>query len=100
MRSAHAYWPALAVLALSLSWTGGLMAWPRAGEPVAALFPPAANGDAAFRGVLAAGADVVLNIGATPTLIVARSDDPRFVANLYASGALIVVRAPQRGECP
>lgn len=93
------YLPALGLLAFSLAWTGGLMARPSDGEPVAALFPLPVGGDVAFRRVTGAGADSVLGIGAMPTLIVARSDNPAFVDNLYASGAIMVLRAPPVGEC-
>lgn len=95
----RAFLPALGLLAFSLAWTGALMARPQDGDPVAALFPPPMGGDAAFRRVLAAGADAVLGIGATATLIVARSDDPAFIDRLYESGAVIVMRAPAIGEC-
>lgn len=91
--------PAIGLLAFSLVWTGGLTAWPREGKPVAAIYPPGFSGDAAFRGVVASGAEAVYGIGAARTIVVARSDKPGFVADLYASGALLVLRAPEAGEC-
>lgn len=93
------YGPALLLLGFSVAWTGALMAWPRAGFPVAAIYSPAVPGSQAFSGVVSAGADAVLGIGALPGIVVARSDDPGFIENLYKTGAWLVLRAPAKGEC-
>ena len=93
------YLPALLLLAASVSFTGGLTAWPRDGEPMAAIYPPGDGGEAAFASVVAAGADAVLGTGALSTIVVVRSDDPGFVHKLYRSGAIMVVRAPAKGDC-
>ncbi|MBC7950653.1 MAG: hypothetical protein H7Z12_02395 [Rhodospirillaceae bacterium] len=93
------YGPALLLLGFSIAWTGGLMAWPRAGFPVAVLYSPAMSGAEAFAGVVNAGADTILGIGALPGIVVARSDDPGFTENLFKTGAWMVVRAPAKGEC-
>lgn len=74
------------------------MAWPQVGQPVAVVYPP----DAAARAladVAAAGADAVLGFGVIPSLVVARSDQPDFIAKLYQSGALVVLRAPAKADC-
>lgn len=99
MGTTRTYLPAFGLLAFSLAWTGGLTAQPRDGEAVAAFYPLPFGGDGAFRQVVAAGASAVLAVGATPTLIVARSGDPAFIDNLYASGALVVIRAPSKADC-
>lgn len=99
MGATRTYLPAFALLVFSLVWTGALTAQPRDGEPVAAFYPPPMGGEGAFRQVVAAGAEAVLGVGAAPTLIVARSDDPAFIDNLYASGAVVVIRAPSNGDC-
>jgi len=99
MSKIRAYLPAGLLLAGSVFFTGGLTAWPRDGEPVAAVYPPGTTGDAAFAGVVVAGAEAVLGTGALRTIVVARSDDPGFIDKLYRSGALMVVRAPAKGDC-
>lgn len=76
-----------------------LMAAPRLGEPVAAFFSPAMTGEAAFRRAVAAGAQSVLGFGVLRSLIVAQSDDPLFIDNLYQSGAILVLRAPPIADC-
>lgn len=92
------YIPAALVLAFSVLWAGGLMVWPRDGEPVAAIYP-IADGHAAFAEAIHAGADAILGFGVLPNVVVARSERPDFVKNLYDSGALAVVRAPAAAEC-
>ncbi|MGE5478099.1 MAG: hypothetical protein ACM3Q1_15690 [Bacteroidales bacterium] len=92
------YLPAAGVLLFSVCWAGALMAWPRDGQPVAALFPPSAS-ERAFSGVVAAGADAVLGFGAVPGMVVAQSADGHFIKKLYERGALVVVRAPAKAEC-
>ncbi|HSV29515.1 MAG TPA: hypothetical protein VLL76_08145 [Candidatus Omnitrophota bacterium] len=94
-----AFYPALGLLAFSIAWTGGLTAMPRDGKPVAAIYPPDFSGDSAFRHVIAAGAEAILGIGGSNTVVLARSESPAFIDNLYASGALVVLRVPERGEC-
>jgi hypothetical protein len=91
--------PALLLLAASVVWTGTALAWPRAGQPVAAVFPSDMSAEAAFRGAVAAGAEAVLGTGALHSIVVARSDDPSFIQNLYGHGAVIVLRAPVAGGC-
>lgn len=92
------YVPAALLLAFSVLWAGGLMALPRDGEPVAAIYPPAA-GQGAFTGAVNAGAEAVLGFGAVGNVVVVRSSRPDFVKNLYDSGALAVVRAPVAADC-
>lgn len=92
------YIPAVLLAAFSVGWAGALTAWPREGEPVAALYAPA-HGHGAFAGAVNAGADAILGFGGLPGVVVARSDRPDFIDNLYDSGALVVVRAPAAGEC-
>lgn len=99
MARGKVYLPALLLLAFSVVWIGALTAWPRAGSPVAVLYSPATSGAAAFAGVVAAGAESILGIGAFPGIVVARSDDPDFTENLFKTGAWMVVRAPDKGEC-
>ncbi len=91
--------PALALLAFSLVWTGALVLRPRDGQAVAAFFPPERSGEAALGRVVAAGADAVQGFGAWSSVVVARSDDPAFVANLYRHGAIMVVTAAAFGAC-
>lgn len=92
------YMPAALLLVFSVGWAGALMAWPRQGAPVAAIFPPAAGTDA-FAHTVNAGADAVLGFGAFPGVVVARSERPDFVSKLYAGGAMVVVRAPVAADC-
>lgn len=96
MSGTRQYLPAMALLTFSVVWVGALMAWPRDGQPVAAVFPPRA---AAFAAVTNAGAKSVLGFGAVPEVVVAWSDRPEFIDRLYDSGALVVVRAPVLSEC-
>ncbi|MDA8232740.1 MAG: hypothetical protein M0006_15525 [Magnetospirillum sp.] len=91
--------PALVLLVFSLLWTGALVLWPENGTAVAAIFPPAQAGEGALAGVVAAGAEAVQGFGAWSTVVVARSADPAFVANLYRQGALVVVKAAAVDEC-
>ncbi len=91
--------PALALLIFSLFWSGALVMWPRDGQPVAAIFPPAAAEEAAMTAAIAAGASSVQGFGAWPGVVVTRSDDPAFAANLYRQGALLVVRAAIGPDC-
>ena len=98
MAGVRDYLPAVAVLAFSVGWAGALTAWPRDGQPVAAVYAPARAG-AAFIGAVNAGADAVLGFGGMPGVVVARSDRPDFIGKLYDSGALVVVRAPAAAEC-
>jgi len=99
MGTVRTFAPAGMLLAASVLFTGGLTAWPREGEPVAAIFPPGTTGDAAFAGVVSAGAEAVLGTGALRTIVVARSGDPAFIDKLYKTGAFVVVRAPATGDC-
>lgn len=92
------YIPAAVLMVFSVGWVGALMAWPRDGQPVAALYPPTIR-DSAFAGAVNAGADAVLGFGALPGIVVAQSDRPEFIKKLYGSGALVVVRAPAAGDC-
>lgn len=96
MAGARDYIPAAALLAFSVCWAGGLMAWPRDGQPVAALYPPRVP---AFAAVANAGAEAILGFGGLPGVVVARSDRPEFIDKLYDSGALVVVRAPAQADC-
>lgn len=98
MAGASDYVPAVFVLALGLGWAGALTAWPRDGQPVAAIYGPG-RAAGAFAGTVNAGADAVLGFGGWPGVVVARSDRPDFIENLYDSGALVVVRAPAAAEC-
>ncbi len=98
MSGSKEYLPAALLLVFSVGWAGALMALPREGQPVAAIYPPSA-GDAAFAGVVNAGADAVLGFGALPGIVVARSDRADFINKLYDSGALVVVRSPAQADC-
>ncbi len=91
------YFPAAVLLVFSVVWVGALTVWPRAGQPVAALYPSAA-GDGFVRAV-DAGAEAVLGFGALPGVVVVQAQSPDLVDRLYESGALVVVRAPARGDC-
>jgi len=91
--------PALALLVFSLAWSGALVLRPEDGKAVAAIFPPAQAGEAALGRVVAAGAGAVRGFGAWSTVVVARSADPAFVANLYSHGALVVIKAAAVDEC-
>ncbi len=91
--------PALALLIFSLAWTGALVLRPQDGKAVAAFFPPALAGEAALDRVVVAGADAVQGFGAWSTVVVARSADPAFIANLYRHGALVVIKAAAVSEC-
>lgn len=96
MTGGRQYLPAMALLAFSVVWVGALMAWPRDGQPVAALFP--AN-SLAYAAVTNAGAESILGFGAIPGIVVVQSDRPEFIDKLYDSGALVVVRAPAQSDC-
>ncbi|MGE5545976.1 MAG: hypothetical protein ACM33T_03695 [Solirubrobacterales bacterium] len=72
---------------------------PKDGEPVAALFPPSRSAEAAFASTTAAGAQAVQGYGGWRGVVLARSDDPGFVSNLYDHGALLVVRAAAVTDC-
>lgn len=85
-------------MAFSIGWAGALTAWPRDGLPVAAVYGPA-RAEVAFARAVNAGADAILGFGGLPGVVVARSDRPDFINNLYDSGALVVVRVPAAAEC-
>lgn len=85
--------PAFALAVLGFAWTAGMVMWPRPGEPVAAIFPPWASEEAAVAATSSANAQAILGFGALATIVVARSDDPRFAEELHRLGALFVVRA-------
>lgn len=92
------YLPALAVMAFSLSWTAIVVLQPREGQAVAAVFADR-SGESALAGTIAAGADAVQAFGASKYIVIARSNDPDFVVNLYRRGALLVMRAPDAAGC-
>jgi|GEM_PF-1195877 len=94
-----AFLPALGLLTFSLTWSLGLTLWPRPGQPVAAIFPPAQAGAPAFNAAAAAGADTVLSFGGFASVILAQSSRPDFPDRLYSQGALMVLRAPLSGGC-
>lgn len=96
MAGGRDYIPAAILLLFSVGWAGALMAWPRAGQPVAVVYPPSTG---AFAGAVAAGADAILGFGALPGLVVAQSDQPEFIEKLYDGGALMVLRAPAKADC-
>jgi hypothetical protein len=85
---------ALAALVLGV-WTAILLAMPfvgPGGRPVAVI----GDGAAAVRVIAVAGGRVVeVRRGAT----LARSDDPRFVRRLYASGARAVIEGRVAAGC-
>lgn len=83
--------PALALLVVSVLWTGVLTLAPRQGQAVAAVFVPGGSFGGAVNAVLAAGADTIEAMG--PVVVVARSADPDFVRRLYREGAWVVIRA-------
>ncbi|HLO75930.1 MAG TPA: hypothetical protein VK196_05685 [Magnetospirillum sp.] len=99
MAGLREYLPAAVALVFGVCWAGALMAWPRDGQPMAALFLPAANGGVAFARVVNAGADAILGFGVLPGIVVAQSEQPGFSDRLYGNGALIVVRAPAQSDC-
>lgn len=92
------YVPAALLLAFSVVWAGVLIAWPRDGQPVAAIYPPGAA-ERAFADAANAGAVTILGFGMSPAIVVAQGEAPDFIEKLYQSGALMVVRAPARGDC-
>lgn len=96
-RRLPAYLPAALLLVFSLVWSLGLTFWPRPGQPMAAVFPPALAGGAAFGAAANAGADTLLSPGGWPSVVLAQSSLPDFAQRLYDQGALLVLRAPMTG---
>ncbi|HVI53158.1 MAG TPA: hypothetical protein VM661_18270 [Candidatus Sulfotelmatobacter sp.] len=94
-----AFAPAVGLLVFSLIWSLGLTLWPRPGQPVAAIFPPAKAGAAAFSAAAAAGAESIFSFGGFASVVLTQSSNPDFPARLYGQGALIVLRAPLTGLC-
>lgn len=85
---------AIILLLASIAWAAGLAAWPRAGQPVVALFPEARG---ALARAVASGAEFVLE--ADGARVVALSGANDFPARLYRNGALLVLRSPSSWGC-
>jgi hypothetical protein len=77
----------------------GLVMWPRAGEPVAAIFPPWVSAGAAFAATISANAEEIRGFGGWSGVVVAQSGDPAFAEQLRRSGALVVLRASNLTGC-
>jgi hypothetical protein len=77
----------LAALALPIA----IGARPVPGEPVAVIGSPFRSEADQFGLVAAAGGDIVQSVSGFVTIT--SSDDPRFVAKLYAAGAVVVIRS-------
>ena len=77
----------LAALALPIT----IGAHPVPGEPVAVIGSPFRSEAAQLGLVATAGGDVVQSVSRFVTIT--RSDDPAFVAKLYAAGAVVVIRS-------
>ena len=90
--------PAFALLLASAAVLTALRLSPVEGEPVAVLFPPGFDADTALLRVAAAGG-LPIRMGGLATMIIARSDDARFVDALYREGALLVVSAAGAAGC-
>jgi hypothetical protein len=92
--------PAAVLAVMSLATIAAVKLTPgQPGEPVAAFFMPNTTADDAFRRVVAAGG-YVLRAGGLPSLIIARSSDPDFIAALYRMGAVLVADANGARGCP
>lgn len=91
--------PALALAFISLIAVAVVALRPGApGTPVAVFFSPYADADSALRRVAAAGGEI-LRPGAAASIVIARSDDPAFVARLYDHGALLVASGLAAWAC-
>lgn len=91
--------PALVLAATSLIVAIAVTAGPRAGEAVAAVFPPWVHGDGAIAAVAGLDPQEIRGFGAVGTIVVARSDDPLFPEKLRQSGAVLIVAARNWADC-
>jgi len=91
--------PALALMAVGTAWVCALTLSPRAGEAVAALFPPGTAQDQALSAAAGAGSAEIVALGNWSPVVLVRSDDPALPARLRAAGAWLVVRAPAAAGC-
>ena len=99
MRQLLSVLPAAVLALASLAAVAAMKLAPTDGEPVVAVFSPQLDADDAFRRVIAAGGSV-LRHGALPSLLIARSSEPDFVASLYKMGAVLVADANGARGCP
>lgn len=91
--------PPAATFLVGMAWVGALTLSPQPGEPMAAIYPPSVSPAAAMHKVVAAGADAILSVGASRSILIAQSADAFFAKRLRESGAILVVRASIDGYC-
>jgi len=99
MRQLLSVLPAAVLAVTSLAAVAAIKLAPAAGQPVVAVFSPQMDTDEALRRVVAAGGSV-LRHGGLPSLLIARSSEPDFVASLYKMGAVLVADANGARGCP
>lgn len=89
-RDRVALWPCVVVLLVCMAVVSVLAAWPRTGLPVAVVFPPWLTLAQIDAQIMDAGG-ALIDFGTVKGVVVARSEAPHFVKDLYDHGALWVL---------